>query len=152
MEAAGRTGSFEEFYRAYFSDVYRYVYRIFLDRDVAEDVVQEVFCAALENYGEVSGHPYPRRWLFCTAKNKVRETRRKLRRWDNNMASLDQENAELSRKEFSYEVKELELAGRAMLGEKEWKIIEKHYLFGVTVAELAKTEGITENNMRVRLT
>jgi len=149
---ANVTEDFEVFYKTYFSDVYRYVYRVFSDKDVTDDVVQEIFVTALEKFGDVAEHPYPRRWLFCTARNKVLETFRKMRRWDNNVVPLEQGNAELSRTEYSYDVKELELAVSAMYGKKEWKVFEDYYLYGVTIAELAQTAGISENNMRVRLT
>lgn len=61
------------------------------------------------------------------------------------------EELELGREELRYEVKELELTALATLDRQEWELVKDYYLYGVTISELASAEGITENNMRVRL-
>lgn len=43
-----RDDKFEEVYKTHFRDIYKYVYRLVQNSEVAEDITQDVFCAALD--------------------------------------------------------------------------------------------------------
>ena len=60
---------FEEMYRAYFKDVYRYVCGLSADAVIAEEVTQESFLKALKAIDRFDGRTDIRAWLFSIAKN-----------------------------------------------------------------------------------
>lgn len=145
----GEVDEFEEIYKAYFDDIFKMVYRRVLNRQEAEDIAQETFFAAFKIRDEFLGHPQPRLWLRRTANNKMRELYR--RRKHQATEPLEEESPALARQETRYGEIELELSALAVISEQEWRIIGAHHVCGITIAELAKSETVTENNMRVRL-
>lgn len=147
---AGMNEKFAEIYSKYFKDIFRYVHHMISNSQVAEDIAQEVFYTALEKGNEFLEHPYPKRWLFRTARYKVHERYRKMKYWT--MVRLEEDNPEFAKEEFGYEEKELELAARSILSEEDWRMFRNYHMQGSTIAELARLYGITEDNTRVRLT
>ena len=141
------TDEFAVFYERYFNRIFRYAYRRISDVQTAEDIAQDTCCAAYAKKQDFLGHAQPLKWLFSTARNKIRE----LYRYAGRRATVPLEELELGREELRYEVKELELTALATLDRQEWELVKDYYLYGVTISELASAEGITENNMRVRL-
>lgn len=138
----------EAAYVAYFEEVYKFVFRRIGNESIAEDIVHDVFCAALNKMEEFRNHPEPKRWLMVTAKNKIRELYRKMKRRP--LENLD-EIPEPAMEESDYSGIELELTALAIIDKEEWDLIKDYYLIGITIRELAKKYGITENYMRVRL-
>lgn len=146
METNG-ADEFAVFYQKYFDRIFGYVYRRISDVQTAEDIAQDTFCAAYAKRQVFLGHAQPLRWLLRTARNKILE----LYRYTGRQATVPLEELELGREELRYEVKELELTALTTLNREEWELVRDHYLYGVTISELAGAAGITENNMRVRL-
>jgi len=141
---------FTEFYKEYYEEIYKYVRHRIPNAQMAEDVVQETFYTAYKKRDVFLEHPYPRRWLLCTARNKVHEICRKMKRWA--AAPLGELSHEIITEEIGYDYKELELAVLRVLSEEDWQMLRGYYLYGVKASELAEQNGITEGNMRVRLT
>jgi RNA polymerase sigma-70 factor (ECF subfamily) len=148
-EEISAINGFAEFYNQNYDFVYKYVYRVFQNKFISEDIVQETFYTALLKQDELWGHPSPHLWLLRTARFKILEFHRRMRYWC--MEPLDQGKPELAEEDPNFNIKELEMTAPITIGEKEWNLIKKYHLFGVPIAELAKAEGITDNNMRVRL-
>ncbi len=140
---------FAAFYRENLEIVYHYIYRIFPDREIAEDITQETFYTAYKKQDELWKHPNPRFRLMRIAKYKMMEFRKYMRY--RNAEPWEAERFELAEEDSGYGMKELDVTAESTLSEKEWLLIKKYYLFGVTISELAEAEGITENNMRVKL-
>ena len=61
---------FEEVYRLYFADVYRYVLALSRDEAVAEEITQETFFRALSAIDEFRGDCQLRVWLCQIARNR----------------------------------------------------------------------------------
>ena len=61
---------FEEIYRTYFADVYRYVLALSRDVHTAEEVTQETFFRALESIDSFRGECRLRVWLCQIARNQ----------------------------------------------------------------------------------
>lgn len=138
----------EAAYNAYFRDVYKFVFRRIGNKAVAEDITHDVFCAALNKMDEFRNHPEPKKWLMVTARNKMRELYRKMKR---NASEALEEIPELAVEEPDYNEIELELTALSIIDKEDWELIKDYYLIGITTRELAEKYGITENNMRVRL-
>ena len=60
---------FEEVYRRYFADVYRYAMALSRDRNIAEEITQETFFRALSAIGKFRGECQLRVWLCQIARN-----------------------------------------------------------------------------------
>ena len=75
---AGDRGAAEELVGAHLDALYEFVYwRVGRDQAGAEDVVQDVYLAALESIERFDGRSSLSTWLFGIARNKLRERRRK---------------------------------------------------------------------------
>ncbi|OUN26019.1 sigma-70 family RNA polymerase sigma factor [Pseudoflavonifractor sp. An85] len=60
---------FEEIYRRYFQDVYRYIMRLSQDEHVAEEITSETFFKAMDGLKRFRGDCEVRVWLCQIAKN-----------------------------------------------------------------------------------
>lgn len=60
---------FEEMYRRYFRDVYRYILRLSQDEHVAEEITSETFFKAMDGLKHFRGDCEVRVWLCQIAKN-----------------------------------------------------------------------------------
>lgn len=140
---------FTEIYKTYFDDIFRLVYRRVLNRQIAEDITQDTFIAAFKIKDKFLGHPEPILWLRRTAYNKIREQYRRMKH--RATEPLEEESPALAKQEARYGEIELRLSALAAISEEEWRIIRDHHVCGITIAELARSETVTESNMRVRL-
>ena len=60
--------SFEEIYRKYFDDVYRFLRGLTGNESLAEELTQETFCQALKSINTYRGESTPQVWLCAIAK------------------------------------------------------------------------------------
>ena len=139
---------FEEVYRTHFRDIYRYAYRVVENKVVAEDIAQDVFCAALHLGNEFLNHPNREGWLMVAAKNKLSEMRRRKKY---RMAQSLDEKLELEAWESGFREIDLEQSALCVLRKEEWEMVKGYYMGETAIKELAEKYGVTENNMRVRL-
>ncbi len=70
MEGGEGVPDFEEIYRAYFADVYRYILALSRDAQMAEEVTQETFVRALTAIDGFRGQCQIRVWLCQIARNQ----------------------------------------------------------------------------------
>lgn len=73
---------FEQIYRAYFDDVYRYIRRLSGSESVADEIVSETFFKAMGAFGRFRGGCDVRVWLCQIAKNCYFSYRKKSARTD----------------------------------------------------------------------
>lgn len=76
---------FEEVYRLYFADVYKYVLALSRDTAVAEEITQETFFRALSTIGTFRGDCQLRVWLCQIARNLYTDLCRERRRAEENV-------------------------------------------------------------------
>ncbi len=142
------TDEFTEVYKTYFNDVFRTVHHKISNRQAAEDITQDTFFAALKLGKDFLDHPKPKLWLLRTAHNKMLELYRESKRWD--MEPLEK-CQDLAAQDCHYGEVELNVSALATISEEDWRTIKAYHVFGTTIAEIAKSKCITENNMRVRM-
>ena len=138
----------EKAYNAYFKDVYAYVLRRVGNSTVAEDIAHDVFLTALNRIEVFRNHPQKKGWLMITARNKLKELRKKME--SRPVESLE-EVQDVGTEEIDYGKIEFVLTMHKVVAEEEWELIKDFYLRGITIRELAEKYGITENAMTVRL-
>ena len=139
---------FKDFYEKYFMVIYKYIYRKIKNQQVAEDIAQETFYLAYVRWRDVKEHPSPLGWLLKTAQYKMLEVGRKI--YSISEMSLE-EVQDAVEEPPDYGLRELEISALVILKPDEWSLIKKHYLWGYSVRDLAKEEGVTENTLRVRM-
>lgn len=61
---------FEDAYRRYFQDVYRFTLGLTQDGPLAEEITQETFFKALQAFKKFDGSKDIRAWLFTIARNR----------------------------------------------------------------------------------
>jgi len=81
---------FEEIYRTYMTDVYRYARGLTLDERWAEEVTQETFFRAMRSLHNFRGECEVRVWLCHIAKNIVRTEQRRRGRYTEDDTALQE--------------------------------------------------------------
>ena len=131
-----------------------FVYSAIRDFQAAEDVVQQVAVASVENFAQWNGSASFSTWAVGIAKNKVRMY---LRKKSNDRHVFDDQT--LSNLVEAYESLEprvdpmkeaLQLCIKQLQGRSR-QLIEMRYLSGLTPASIAEEVGLSRNNVFVTL-
>ncbi|WP_113928694.1 RNA polymerase sigma factor SigX [Bacillus sp. P14.5] len=72
---------FEELYSKYHQDVFQFLIYTVRSRQVAEDLVQEVYIRVLKSHNKFEGKSSEKTWLFSIAKNVAIDHFRKQKGW-----------------------------------------------------------------------
>lgn len=78
---------FDEVYRLYAADVYRYILGLSLNETLAKDILQNTMLKAFKNINKFRGESSIKTWLFGIAKNEYLNS---IRRSDNKNLPLDE--------------------------------------------------------------
>lgn len=143
-ETTGDHQEFDEMYRRTQAEIYKRV----ADKELAKDVLQETYYVAYKKWDILCEHSNPMGWLINTAKNKIRELNKSLKKIECEVG-LDAD--EYTFTEDGYGKSELDLVITKGLTEEEKNRFHKYFLHGYSISELAQLEKISENNMSVRI-
>ncbi|MEH7124350.1 RNA polymerase sigma factor SigX [Bacillus sp. JJ1532] len=72
---------FDELYRKYHHDVFQFLFYMVKNRELAEDLVQEVYIRVLKSYEKFEGKSSEKTWLFSIARNVAIDSFRKQKGW-----------------------------------------------------------------------
>ena len=72
---------FDSLYQKYHQDLYRFLFYMVKNKEVAEDLVQEVYIRVLKAYDRFEGNSSEKTWLFSIAKNVAVDYFRKQKGW-----------------------------------------------------------------------
>lgn len=143
-----RPSKIDEMYRRTQAEIYKFIrYRV-ADKELAKDVLQETYYVAYKKWDILCEHSNPMGWLINTAKNKIRELNKSLKKIECEVG-LDAD--EYTFTEDGYGKSELDLIITKGLTEEEKNRFYKYFLHGYSISELAQLEKISENNMSVRI-
>jgi RNA polymerase sigma-70 factor, ECF subfamily len=140
---------FEVFYRKEYTGVVALAYALSGNRHAAEDLAQDGFLAAHHRWDEISGYDQPLGWVRRVVANKsashvrrrVAEARALVRlagRRQTVVEPLDERDAEYWRA-----VRSLPL--------RQAQTVALHYLFDLSVVDVAATLGISEGTVKAHL-
>jgi RNA polymerase sigma-70 factor (ECF subfamily) len=134
-------GEFEEIYRTYAAAVFRYSLKCVGRRDVAEDIVSDVFLALHRNLSAVDTSQLPG-WLFAVARNRAVDHWRREQVEQRYLETLPpaQTTWEPSLESWLRETKALKPVHRACL------ILR--YVHGMDRGDIARRLGVTENRVK----
>ena len=156
----------ERWFLAYADSLYTFVfYRVGKDQNVAADVVQDTFTAALE---EIHGYD-PRRgpmftWLRLFAKNRIRRALLQKRRYSQCLDRWEAVDRELARaferiddaplaEELLEQKETAELVQMALsnMPFKYSRLLKKHYCQRQPLKQIAESDGTTEGAIKALL-
>ena len=129
-----------------------YVRTCVSNTDVVEDIIQEVFVEALRRYDVFSTHPNQIGWLYVTARHKMQEYEKSCRRSRIVEGDIEEDFLGIGERDEGYLFSELYHSIQSVLTSEEMKRFKRYFLWGYTIEEMAEREGVTVNNMRVRIT
>lgn len=138
-----------ELYKKYRSSIYLYVFSSIKDSQAADDIVSDTFTLACEKFDQFKSHPNQIGWLYCTARNKMQELYRKLQ--NNELPYTEDSNTSLAVDNSNYSLKEIEITIRGVLTPEEHRRFQRYFIWGYSLQEMADLEGISKDNMAVRL-
>jgi RNA polymerase sigma-70 factor (ECF subfamily) len=146
---------FEKFYQSNIDKIFRFVmFRVGNNRELAEDLVSEIFMKALENFEDYDPKISKSAWIFAIAKNHLANYWRSCRP----VESLPEEDEFLENKTwFELSVRQAEIGQEkreiydilAKLEQDEREIVTFHYLLGYSYLEIAKMRGASEGSTKV---
>ena len=140
---------FEDLYREGVEKVRIYVRKKITDRELAEDIVQEVFCVAWKKRWEFTDSGNPMGWLIRAARFKILE---QYHNTDGCGRFLPEEyDEEFGVTEPGYEIAEWMEILEGLLDQYSFRIFQDYFLLGYTMKEIAEQKGVKENNLRVQL-
>jgi len=148
----GKPGFYEEInqlYLAYKSDLQCFVRATIKNESAVEDIVHEVYAEAVKKYEILQDHPNPVGWLYRTAGYKIKEYFRRLKQIEE--ISIEEDTVVGGTVEDDYAARELCRTLTEPLDPAETQRFRRYFLWGYTVEELARAEGVTVNYMRVML-
>lgn len=134
---------FTEFYKENSSQIYHYAMWLLNDRQLAEDVTQAVFCAALVK--GIAEQPISKAWLRTAARYEISNMGKKK---ENHQQSI--EDLEIPFYDLDYGKLELNMTLQSFLSELECEIVSLHQE-GLTHKEIALKLGISDGALRVRV-
>jgi len=72
---------FDELYKKYHHDVFQFLFYMVKNKELAEDLVQEVYIRVLKAYSKFEGKSSEKTWLFSIARNVAIDHFRKQKGW-----------------------------------------------------------------------
>lgn len=146
----GSEKKFREFYYGTYDAFYKYVRRMAGRESVAEDIVQESYCEAYTCWDTLTEHPKPVGWLYKTAAYIACNMRRRKENQAVPLETVFEREGSLCAADV-YEAVEVEIMLQNLLSEKEWELLYKYHIEGYSGADIAMQLGISEENVRMRI-
>lgn len=72
---------FDELYKKHHQDVFQFLFYMVKNKELAEDLVQEVYIRVLKSYERFEGKSSEKTWLFSIARNVAIDSFRKHKGW-----------------------------------------------------------------------
>ncbi|MBB5174238.1 RNA polymerase sigma factor SigX [Texcoconibacillus texcoconensis] len=150
---------FERIYDHYHQMLFQYIFYMVRNREVAEELVQEVYIKVLHSYDEFKGESSEKTWLYSIAKHVavdwIRKQNRQKRRWLGKWFDVHERDFEVSdseplpeeiviqRDEMKDVYKQLR---RCRIDQQQ--VIVLRYLQGLSINETAEVLGWTESKVK----
>lgn len=148
----------EKLCEEYYEKILRYLYGVLGDESAARDCAQDVFLTACQKSDSLRRHPNPGGFLFQTAKNLARKSRRlsfsrllrELPAGEDAAETADpRADVEAALDERIDETEYIETI-LSQLSEEKRRLYSLYYLNGNTMAQVAAMLGLSETAARMR--
>jgi RNA polymerase sigma-70 factor (ECF subfamily) len=149
---AGEPTAERELYDAHVDRIYRLMYRMAGDGDLASDFTQETFIRAFERLGQYRGDSSLATWLHTIGVSVALNGLRKVKRLHGRMENIEDAPAiAVEPKGFTADLKVRLHAAIDALSEKLRPVFVMHDVEGYTHEEIAGTLGIPVGTSKARL-
>lgn len=158
MNARDKKADFERFYKENMDKIYRFVFfRVGANKELAEDLVSEIFIKALNNFDNYDETISRSAWIFTIAKNHLANYWRDHKKALPLPGEKEEETGEgdafwhkIAFKNYQNLVLRQQVYELLEVLEGEDKdIVTLHYLFGYSYAEIAEMRESTEAAVKV---
>ncbi|MDE3839445.1 RNA polymerase sigma factor SigX [Bacillus methanolicus] len=147
---------FEELYSKYHQDVFQFLYYMVKNRELAEDLVQEVYIRVLKSYKRFEGKSSEKTWLFSIARNVAIDFFRKQKGWKQRLIEKFDWSTQQVKDEHpipeeialqNEEIRTLyDCLDKCSVDQK--MVIVLRYLHELSIAETAEALGWTESKVK----
>ena len=138
---------FEQFYLNSMAIVYQYLYQHAVDFFETEEIAQETYLRAFEEWDMLNEHPNPIGWLMITARNLCNSYHRHIYYRKEQIEAAK----EIPYVEPAYDLIVMEDLLENVYKKKEQEIAKKFFLDGDSIEELANDLGVSQGSFRTRL-
>ncbi|PJA46106.1 hypothetical protein CO173_03640 [Candidatus Uhrbacteria bacterium CG_4_9_14_3_um_filter_41_35] len=146
-----RKPDFRQFYELHFQNVYRFVFfRVYQNRDVAEDLTSEIFMRALKAFETYDPAKSEKAWIMTIARNHlINYYRDKKETSDLDEIAFQVQGIDGNELEDTNDtIREIQ-SGLLELEENDRELIELKYIQGYRYKEIANIVGKTPGAVRV---
>jgi RNA polymerase sigma-70 factor (ECF subfamily) len=150
--------SFEELCAENYGRIYKYIFVMTGNRESAEDLVQDVFTAALLKGDAFLCHENPTAFLYKTARNQTLTFLKRLQRTvseplDENTSGGDDDLCEELLRDYDRRIDEDAYTGQviSLLDIKQQALYRERYVERKPIREIAVGQDVSETAMRMRL-
>lgn len=150
-----KKAQFQDFYQTHFDKVYRYVFfRVGGDKELAQDLVSEIFLKALEHFADYNESKSKSAWIMTITKNHLanywRDKKPAEQIPEDEDEFIDSFWLKSAVNTFKREKDKQQLAELLeKLGPDDREIVTFHYLFGYNYSEIAAIKNMTETAVKV---
>ena len=138
---------FEQFYLNTKAAIYQYLYQRMEDSVETEDIAQETYLMALEEWDSLKEHPNPTGWLMLTARHLCAGFHRHTYFRKESM----EEAEEIPYEEPAFNLVLMEDLFENVYKPKDRNIAKKYFLEGDTIEELAGDLGMSQGAFRSKI-
>lgn len=140
-----RESFIREIYLAEHDNLFKYAVTVFPNPHIAEELVQDTFCTAIEKYESLISHPNPKGWLITVLKHKIGHAKRDRAQY---LKHFIQTEVELSGDYLSIIESKLELQSvlcrmNEVLTPEDYYIFKRFFLEEASHLQIAKELGIS---------
>lgn len=145
---------FQKFYNAHIDKVYRFVFFRIGEKELAQDLVSEIFIKALEHFGDYDAGKSVSAWIMTIAKNHLANYWRDKKP----TTTIPEEEEEagdafwlksaenlFKKEEIKQEINDL----LQKLDKNNQEIVTFHYILGYNYAEIAAMKNMSETAVKV---
>ena len=137
----------QQVYRRYATEIYLYLCSLCKNREIAEDLLQDVFLKALLSLSE--SHTNIRAWLYKVARNTCLNELRKRERETELDESMMVSDDTLLGNMIQNEEKRCLYQAMMKLPDRQREILELFYFSEMSIKEIASVLSLTPENVRV---
>ncbi|MBG9577180.1 RNA polymerase sigma factor SigX [Cytobacillus firmus] len=147
---------FDELYKKYHQDVFQFLFYMVKNKELAEDLVQEVYIRVLKSYERFEGKSSEKTWLFSIARNVAIDSFHKQKGWKQKIIekfdwSTQQVKDELPLpEEIAVQREEIQMIYRCLdlCTIDQRLVIIMRYIHELTITETADSLGWTESKVK----
>lgn len=140
---------FEQFYLNTKNLLYQYLYQHVKDSFETEDIAQEAYLVALEEWQILLEHPNPAGWLVQTAKNIMNGYHRHV---FFRMESIDMHlHEDIPYEEPAFDLCLMEDFLGRVYGKKELPLAKRYFLEDNSIEDLSDELGMTKSSLKNRI-